>query len=282
MGTPVDSGKVIGESALIAISAAACVIPDAWVIAGEGYKMQCDPGAMYAAGQAWLDSAGKLGEALNAAISVNNQIAATGWQGADEEAFTEKVGDYVRQMMIAQVFAYTVGVAVILAAIESFFALVVLAAMAVGLAAFAVAILAAAASVVGDLGPMEALEADASLFAVDCEVGLRELDGATKVTDAVLAGGIGVFLAGDVGFQVGAGNTGALADVAQATVDSMGTVLAGLTARVFRDAVGGTGGMGATVGRGPLNEVITALGLTTTFTGSPADGVTAPIDPVPH
>jgi hypothetical protein len=280
MGSPLDSGKVIGESALIAITAAACIIPDAWVIAGEGYKMQCDPGAMYESGQAWLDSAGKLGEALNAAISVNNSIAATGWEGADADAFTAKTADYIRQMMIAQVFAYTVGIATIVAAIESFLALVVLAAMALGLAVFAAAILAAAASVVGFLGPVEALEADAALFAVDCEVGLRELDAATTVTDGVLAGGIGVFLAGDVAGQIASGNTGALGDLAQATVDGLGTVLAGLTARVFRDAVGR--GMAGTVGRGPLNELVTSLGLVTTFTGSPIDDLTDPIDPVDH
>jgi hypothetical protein len=280
MASPLDSGKIIGESALIAITAAACIIPDAWVIAGEGYKMQCDPGAMYQAGQAWLDSAGKLGDALNDAITVNNSLAATGWEGGDYDAFTAKVADYIRQMMTAQVFAYTVGIAVIIAAVESFIALLVLAAMAVGLTIFAAAILAAAASVVGDFGPMEALEADAALFAVDCEIGLRELDSATNVTDAVLAGGIAVFLAGDIGVQVAEGNRGALGDFVQATVDGMGTVLAGLTARVFRNAVGR--GMAGTVGRGPLNEVLTALGLVTTFTGSPVDDWTAPIDPVEH
>jgi hypothetical protein len=280
MASPLDSGKIIGESALIAVTAAACIIPDAWVIAGEGYKMQCDPGAMYAAGQAWLDSAGKLGDALSAAITVNNSLAGTGWEGADYDAFTEKVADYIRQLMTAQVFAYTVGIAVIVAAVESFMALLVLAAMGLGLSVFAAAILAAAASVIGDFGPVEALEADAALFAVDCEVGLRELDSATNVTDAVLAGGITAFLAGDVAVQVAAGNRAALGDFAQATVDGMGTVLAGLTARVFRNAVGR--GMAGTVGRGPLNELVTALGLVTTFTGSPADDWTDPIDPVEH
>ena len=280
MASPLDNGKIIGEAALVAIAAAACVIPDAWVVAGEGYKMQCDPGAMYEAGQTWLDSAGKLGEALNTAITVNNSIASTGWEGADADAFSVKVGDYIRQMMIAQAFAYTVGIAVIMAAIESFIALVTLAAMAVGLTAFAVAILATAASVVGFFGPVEALEADAALFAVDCEIGLGELDDVTNVTDGVLAGGITVFLAGDVAAQIATGNSDVLGDLAQATVDGMGTILAGLTARVFRNAVGQ--GMAGTVGRGPLNDLVTSLGLVTTFAGSPADDWTAPIDPVEH
>ncbi len=280
MASPLDSGKIIAEAALVAITASACVIPDAWPIAGEAYKMQCDPGAMYEAGQAWLDSAGKLGEALNAAMTINNSIGGSGWEGKDHDAFAEKVADYIRQMMVARIYAYTVGIAVIIAAVETFIALLVLAAIAVGLTIFAAAILATAASVVGFLGAVEALEADASIFAVDCEIALRELGAATNVTDGVLAAGIGAVLAGDVGVQVAMGNTGALGDLTQATVDGIGTITAGLTARLFRDAI--AKGASGTVGRGPLNDVAAALGVGFTFGGSPIDDWTQPVDKVEH
>lgn len=276
MGSPLDSGATIAEAALIAISAAACVIPDAWAIAGEAYKLQSDPGAIYAAGQAWLDSASKLGAAAEAATTVNNSVG-TAWDGADYEAYVGKAAQYIRELMVAQIFATTVGIALIIAAIETFTAILVLAAMAVGLTVFATAILATAASVVGFLGPVETLEADAALFAVDCEIGLRELNAAMTVTDGVLAAGIGVFLAGDVGVQVAMGNRGALTDLTQATVDGLGTITAGLVAKAGQELVGR--GMGRTVGRGPLEDVLAALGITFTVAGSPVDDATRPLDP---
>jgi hypothetical protein len=164
--------------------------------------------------------------------------------------------------------------------VETFLAILVFAVMAVGLTVFAAAILAAMASVVGFLGAVEALEADAALFAVECEIGLREMDAAMKVTDGVLAGGIAAFLAGDVGVQLAMGNNAALGDLGQSTVDSIGTITAGLTARLFRDAL--ARGMSGTVGRTAFNDVAAALGVTFTFTGSPVDTWTQPIDPVAH
>lgn len=281
MASPLDSGKYIAEGALIAITASACVIPDAWYLAGEAYKMQSDPGAIYDAGQAWLDSAGQIGEALNAAIDTNNAIAGTGWEGKDADAFSEKVADYIRELMVAQVFAYTVGIALIVAAITTFISILVLAAMAVGLTIWAGVILAAMASVVGFLGPVEALEVDASLYAVECEMGLNELDAATKATDGVLAGGIGVFLTGDLGVQLAMGDTAVLGDLVQASVDGIGTVTAGLTAALFQHVMGK--GIGRTVGRGGLNTLLTAVGISDTLTGSSVvDRGTQGIDPVKH
>jgi hypothetical protein len=278
MGSPLDAGNELAAGALVAITAAACVIPDAWPIAGEAYKLQCDPGAMFESGQAWLDSAAKIGEALQAAIDVNNSLGGTGWEGADYTAFTEKTADYIRQMMVAQVFAYTVGIAIIVAAIASFIAIVVLTVMGAVLAIFAACILAAMASVVGFLGPVEALELDASLFAVECEIGLRELDVVTKTTDAVLAGGIGAFLAGDIGIQLAMGNGDVLGDLAQGTVGGLGTITTGLMARVYRDAMGK--GIGSNIGRGPLQTVLTGLGLNDVLGGSGTllDGAASPFD----
>src|SRR5215470_5552332 len=132
MGTPLDAGKTIAEASLIAITAAACVIPDAWPIAAEAYKIQSDPGGIYQAGLAWLDSAGKLGQALDAAMTINNSIGGSGWEGKDYDAFTGKAADYVRQLMVARIFAYTVGIALIVAAVETFLAILVFAVMAVG------------------------------------------------------------------------------------------------------------------------------------------------------
>src|SRR6266545_3688454 len=117
MGTPLDSGKGLAEGALITASAAACVIPDAWAFVSQTYVAQCDPGAIFAAGEAWLKAAGDLGDAVSAAENVNNSVGGTGWQGSDYTAYCEKVADYIRQMMVAQIFAVTVGIALIAVAI---------------------------------------------------------------------------------------------------------------------------------------------------------------------
>jgi len=276
-----SSGKTIAEAALIAVTGAACVIPDAWPIAGTAYTMQSDPGAMFDAGQAWLDSARALGEAVDAAIAINNSLTATGWEGADQEAFSEKLADYTREIMTAQIFAYSVGIALMIAAFEVFVAILVLAAIAAGLTAFAVAILAAVASVVGNLGASEALELDASLFAAEAEMGLNTLEGAMKVTDLALAGGVAAFLTADVGVQVALGNTGALTDLGKATVDSIGTVAAGLVAKACQTKLGKVAGN--PIGRTLINDLATAVGIESTVTGqSPWDPLTQPIDPSPH
>jgi hypothetical protein len=277
MGSPLDAGNEMAAGALIALIGASCVIPDAWPIAGEAFKMQCDPGAMFEAGQAWMDSADQIGQAVQAAIDINNSLTSTGWEGEDQRAFAEKVADYIRQMMIAQVFSYTVGIAIIIAAITSFITIIILVIMGAVLAIFAAFILAALAGVF--TAPVAAeLELNASFFAVECEIGLRELDALTKTTDAVLAGGIGVFLVADVGIQLAMGNEDVLGDLAQGTVDGLGTIVTGLLARVYRDAMGR--GIGTNIGRGPLQTVITGLGLSDILNGEGSflDRATAPYD----
>ena len=134
------------------------------------------------------------------------------------------------------------------------------------------------ALVVGFLGPVEALELDAAFFAVECEIGLRELDATTKVTDAVLAAGIGAFLAGDVGVQLAMGNGDVLGDLAQGTVDGLGTITSGLLARVYRDAVGK--GIGSPIPLGPLQTLLASLGLADVLAGDGTivDRATAPYD----
>jgi len=239
MGTPLDAGKGLAEGALITATAAACVIPDAWEFVSQVYVAQCDPGKIFAAGEAWLKAAGDLGDAVSGAEGVNNQVGGTGWQGKDYDAYCEKVADYIRQMMVAQIFAVIVGIALIAIAVLLFVRIVAMLVMAAGLAIFAAAILVAIASVVGNLGASEALEADASIYAVECEIGMTELSSAIDVVDYSEAAGIAALLAGDVGVQMAFGNQDALGDLGQASIDGLGTICAGLTSRFYRDALAG-------------------------------------------
>lgn len=274
MGNPLDSGQGMGETAIISTSFAACVIPVAWSCAGEMYKMASDPGAMFEAGQEWLSVAGRIGEAVSANENLTNSIGGTGWSGSDYEAFTEKAADLSRQLMVSQVFAITVGIALITMAVALMVAAVTMMIMGLAMAAQAVAILVAAASVVGFLGPVEALEFEAEVFAINCEAGLMSMDATLSTLSATLGSAIGALLAVDVGTQLALGDSQALADLSQATVDGLGTIAAGLTASFYQRAIGD-------YMKTPFTStVVRAIGLSDTVNGeSITDVLTKPFDP---
>lgn len=271
MGNPFDPGKGMAEAALISTSVAACVIPVAWTCAGEMYKMQSDPGGMFTAGQAWLRVADRIGEAVTANESLTNSVTGTGWRGKDSDGFTDKAAQLSRELMVSQVFAYTVGIALMTMASALFASIVVMLTIGVALAAWEVAIVAAVASIIGDFGPAEAMLAEANVFAGECASVLGEVSAGLTTLGAVLAGTITALLAGDVAIQSALGDGQALTDLGQASVDGLGTVLTGLVARVYRDLVGA--GMGT-------NPIVRAVGLTEVVTDSTISGwATKQFDP---
>lgn len=271
--SPVDAGEGIAIGALLGITTAACVIPDAWWLAGECFKAQGDPGAIWESGQAWLDSAEQIGEAIDAANKINAGISQV-WTGDDADAFQQKTVDYLTQLAAAQVLSYTVGVALIAAAIETFIIILMWAAIAVALLIWMGAIIAASWTVVG----AAALEVDAALFVVECEMIVRTADTISKGIDAVLAAGIGLFLVGDIIFNLATGNTKVLGELAVATVEGIGTVAAGMTAKVLQD--GFVGKAFNPIGRTNLITLVTGLGEGLQVTGNnPIDILTDPIDP---
>jgi hypothetical protein len=262
MGSPLDSGKGLAEAALLGTSFAACVIPVAWACAGEMYQLQCDPGAMFEAGQAWLDVAGSVGDAVQANEDITNSIGASGWQGDSYDAFVAKAAHLSQELMVGQVFAYTVGIALITMAVALFVAILIMLAMSVGLVANAVAVIVAAASVVGWLGPEEAVQLEAELYALDCEASLIEIAEGLTTMSHVLGGTITALLAGDVGIQSALGDTKALSDLGQASVDGLGTITTGLVAALYQGAMG-------KYMKTPYNSILLrALGITDTVTGT--------------
>ncbi|HEU5265506.1 MAG TPA: hypothetical protein VFU35_02355 [Jatrophihabitans sp.] len=282
MGTPLDSGKYLAEGALIAASAATCVIPAGCLLVSELYMMQSDPGAQFEAGQAWLEVGEHLNKAISAAESINNAVGGAWRDDPAQTAFSEKLADYIRELMVGMVFAYTVGVALIVSAIALFILIVIGAVMALGLTIWAAAVLAAIASVVGNLGASEALEAEATTYALDCYNGLKEAGEAMRILDLSLAGGITALLVGDTVTQFAMGDHDAFTDLAQATVDGLGTITAGLVAALYQRGVGklikapGAGAAGTRI-------FGTALGLTDTTTGdSLVDDTTGLFDKTPR
>jgi hypothetical protein len=276
------AGKDMAEAALIATSAAACLIPDAWAVAAEMYKAQCDPDAMIEAATAWFDTAGELNSAVSACEDATNSVAGTGWegnwQGHDADAFTKKAAQLSQQMMVDEVLAGVVGVAVLTTAVLNYVRIVVMAVMALVLAIYAALILAAMASVVGNLGASESLEAEAAMFAAECEVSLQDMDTSFTTVERVLAGAIAAVLAGDAGIQAAfLGNHEVGEELVAATVAGLPTIATGLTARLYQNVVSRYMGnpYGNTLGR--------ALGLGDTIFGSSfLDRADQPLDPVPH
>jgi hypothetical protein len=274
MGTPLDSGKGLAEAALLGTSFAACVIPVAWACAGEMYQLQCDPGAMFEAGQAWLEVAGSVGDAVQANESLTNSIGATGWQGADYDAFVAKAAHLSQELMVGQVFAYTVGIALITMAVALFVAILIMLAMSIGLVANAIAIIVAAASVVGWLGPEEALQIEAEMYALECEASLIEVAEGLVTLSHILAGTITALLAGDVATQAALGDTEALGDLTQGTVDGLGTIATGLVAALYQ------GQVGKYMKTPYTSTLLRALGITDTVTGTTIpDEATKRFDP---
>lgn len=229
----------LAKAGFIMTVAATPLIPVGWACAGTMLPMLGDPDALFEAGMEWLDAAQEIQDALSANMDLTNSLGASGWYGTDHDAFVEKAADLSRQLMLTMALAYVVGVALILAAIAVMIACLVIFAMGVGFAIWAAAILFAMATVVGNLGPVQALIFDASLWAMQCEANLLSFDSTLTTTFSVLAGTVAAALAADVGLQITFGNEEALGDLAQATVLSVPTIAAGLTSKFFTQYVGG-------------------------------------------
>lgn len=213
------------------------LIPVAWACAGSMMPMIGDPDSLLEAGMKWLDAAQEIQDALDANMDLTNSVGSS-WQGLDYDAFVQKAADLSRQLMATMALCYVVGIALIMSAIAVMIACITIFVMGIGFAIWTAAILFAMATVVGNLGPVEVLMFDASLWAMQCESGLATLNSGLGTTFNVLAGTVAVALAADVGMQVALGNEEALGDLAQATVLSLPTIAAGLAAKFFTEGVG--------------------------------------------
>lgn len=247
----------MAQSGFLMTVASTPLIPVAWACAGTMMPMIGDPDALFEAGMEWLDAAQEIQDALSENMDLTNSLG-TSWQGEDYDAFIEKAADLSRQLMVTMALAYTVGIALILSAIAVMIACITIFVMGIGFAIWTAAIIFAMATVVGNLGPVEALIFDASIFAMQCESGLGTLNTGLSTTFNVLAGTVTAALAADVGLQIAFGNEEALGDLAQATVLSVPTIAAGLAAKFFTDKVGA--GMKPPFGNNIVRGLGTLLG----------------------
>lgn len=272
MSNPLSPGKAMAEAALITATAASCVVPAGTLLCSELYKAQGDPGQQYDAAMAWFALGDTLQQAIQDAERINNSVGGVWRDDEAETAFTAKAADYIRQLMVAMAFAYATGIGLIVSAITMFVAITVGLVLAGVLAAFAAAFLAAVASVVGNLGPSEAIMADATTYALDAYNSFRALMKGVEACDMAVAGEIGVFLGADVGVQFALGDHDALGDLAQATVDGIGDVASGLVAKLWQEVV--AAGMKVPGVGNPIRTIAQGAGVADTVTGTtPLDGV---------
>jgi hypothetical protein len=187
----------------------------AWIM-GDGL------GAPFAVGQAaegWFDAAGHLGRARARLEELAYSLSSDQWSGDDREAFMAEVRQLAQQVGDAELFAQIVGFSLVGATFGLGFW--PLGCTFVGVLQFANASLfyAAVASIVGNLGPSEAIYAQGLATAVTCNRNLAL--GARLLNYALLAaaGGIvgGALL--NAGQQESHGDDDAWADLSRATVE---------------------------------------------------------------
>jgi hypothetical protein len=234
MSNPLYAGESIAQASLVSLIASAAAFPAAWPLVSESYKLQADPGAIWDAGQNWIRSAEKLEAAIDTAINITQDMGRH-WEGADYDAFRTKMQDYIAQMMAAQIFAYTVAVALCAAAVELFFAISLVAMFAVSLNVFLVMYLAAVSSLFGNAGASELIFADAQLWATSCDKAVKGTTAVMKVTDLALTSSITTLLTGNIAIQVATGDHHAIGNLVKATVDGLDTILTGLGGLFVRD-----------------------------------------------
>lgn len=187
----------------------------AWVM-GDGL------GAPFAVGEAasqWFDAADKLGQARARLEELSHGLSADEWSGEDREAFNTEVSELAEQIGDAQLFAsivaYTLSGAVVPLGAWP------LGCSIVGVLQFAHAssFYAAVASIVGNLGPSQAVYATGLASSVACNrnlaMGARLLGYALTAGTTVIAGGAVI----NAVSQQAHGDEDAAADLTRAVVE---------------------------------------------------------------
>lgn len=251
MSGALSSGEPMAATALLLSAGAAAAFPTFWPMTQEIFMLQCDPQAIFDAGMAWIDTGTELSAAIEAASGVAADIAATGWQGPDFDAQSQRVSEFIMGLTTDMVSAFAIGVMLIATAVAMF--LLILSAFVVSAYLFACSIYywAMLASVVAAPGAA-AYAASMSAVAASAVSIFKASSTAVEGVTMGFAATIGGFVVGSAVGQLFQGNPEALESLGAATVDSIGTVTAGLMAYFLNKGIGeGIGaGMGPAIGVG--------------------------------
>jgi hypothetical protein len=212
------------QAAEVMVQFADCWAPATLEISGV---MEQGLGGPFTVGEAaakWYDGAAKLQQAQQTLTESVAAVPRDYWTGADRDRFDTEISNLAAE--IGDSHNYANAVAITLTALTVPLAAWPLVCDTIGVveAANAAAFYAAAASVVGDLGPSEALYAEGEAVTLSC---LGVINASAAVITAVMAAGtaaIAISDGADLGAQAGHGNTAALADFGKATIDSSAEV----------------------------------------------------------
>lgn len=251
MSGPLSSGASMAASSLLLSAGAAAAFPTFWPMTAEIFMLQCDPQAILDAGLAWIETGTKIAEAIDAANAVAADVAATGWEGPDFSAQAERVAEFVAGLTVDMISAFAIGVMMIATAVAVFLLIVFAFVASSYLFACSIFYWSMLASVVAAPGA-PAYAASMSAVAASVVSVFKTSGAAVKGITTGFAAAIGGFVAGGALGQLFSGNPEAVESLGGATVDSIGTVTAGLMSYFLRNGIAqGIGrGMGPAVGVG--------------------------------
>lgn len=260
-GNPFTAGQEMALGALVASTTAAIAFPAAWPLTQEIFMLQCDPGAIFDAGQAWMATAEALEQAIQQATSISDAVTATGWTGTDHDAHNDKVNDFVTQLRLDQLLAITIGIAMIATAV-TMFCLILFAVVISGVLAVCAGIYWAMLAGIVTAPAAAAFFAEMQLMAGSMTALFKTASMGVEAATMGFAAAISALLAVDVAGQLFTGNPEVVSDLGEATVDSIGTVTAGLMSYFLNKGIGeGIGGrMGPAIGIGVGGTTLGGIG----------------------
>lgn len=189
---------------------------------GTAWMMSDALGAPWAVGEAaerWFQAAEHLGNARSELEELVWSLGPDQWSGPDREAFNAEVMQLAQQIGDAQQFAYIVGGSLIGGVVP--LGVWPVGCAAVGVVQFVNASMfyAAAASIVGNLGPSPALYASGLATSITCNTILRKSLLIIKILMGVAAGVIAFGANDNAGDQEAHGDEDARADLQRAVVE---------------------------------------------------------------
>jgi hypothetical protein len=255
-------GNEIAFGALATSTICSAAMPCFWPLTGEMFKLQCNPGDIYEAGERWLAAADEIMQAMQESVELGADTISGWWEGDAALAYLGKASQYTAQLLADYLLAITVGIALMVSAVILFGLIIMIAAIAVVEVGFLTAYLAALAGIITAVGAPAILAAATTLTGT---VLMPILSAATSIAATAMTTfgvAIGALVVGNAGAQLLTGNTEAVDNLAQATVDTAQISAAGFASLALRNllAKGMSGG-------GNLGLLSGGLGLGGTILG---------------
>lgn len=217
-----DLGAISGlaEAAYVESMAAAFIIPAAWPSVAIIYEGQSNPEEIKKAADGWKDAIDQLQKAQNKIDELKQRLTDQQWEGDDRTEFENKANDYVNQIDFAIALAWTVVTVLFILMILIIIFIIVMFVIASILAILAAAIALAAGTIFGAPAALE-IEAEATEFCEMCQQVLEISGKVIQFTCWGAAGVLTVMLGVDMVGQQVKGNSNAITNLGQATINGL-------------------------------------------------------------